>query len=280
MKSQSLEMAHQEYENLLTLQALDGLEPAEERRLAAHLDTCSECRGELTELRDAAGLLAHAAPPQEPGAEVRARILDAVRNERKSTTAASPVVPFKPRSRATGWPVMLRLAAAVVFGALLLGLFVLWQRDIRSRREIERLSRELNQQKADLDRNREALARQQAVLELLNSPGMKRMELNGTPQAQTARATFVYDHDSGRGMIMTRGLPVAPPGMAYELWFIPKGKAPMPGKTFTVDASGHAMMPDQIPSEARDSMIIAVTLEPKGGSAAPTGPLYLASPAL
>ena len=118
------------------------------------------------------------------------------------------------------------------------------------------------------------------MLELLNSPGMKRMELNGTAQAQTARATFVFDHDSGRGMIMTRGLPVAPPGMAYELWFIPKGKAPMPGKTFTVDASGHAMMPDQIPSEARDSMIIAVTLEPKSGSAAPTGPMYLASPAL
>lgn len=273
-------MAHQEYENLLTLQALAALEPSEERRLADHLESCSECRGELSELRDAAGLLAHAAPPVEPGPQVRSRILDAVRHERKSGSAASTVVPFQPRAEAAGWPVMLRWAAVVAIAALLLGIFVLWQRNIRSRREIDRLSRELNQQKVDLERNREALARQQGMLEFLNSPGMKRMELTGTQQAQTARASFVYDHESGRAMIMTKGLPMAPAGMAYELWFIPKGKAPMPGKTFTVDANGQAMMPDHLPAEARENMVIAVTLEPQRGSAAPTGPIYLASSSL
>jgi anti-sigma-K factor RskA len=273
-------MAHQEYEDLLTLQALDGLDPSEERRLADHLETCASCRGELAELRDAAGLLAHAAPRAEPGAEVRSRILEAVSHERKPGKIAFGVMPPRTLSAATQRVNLLRLAAVVVFAALLLGLFVLWQRDIRSRRDIDRLSRELNQQKTDLDRNREALARQQAALEVLNSPDMKRMELTGTQEAKTARATFVYDGVTGRAMIMTKGLPMAPSGMAYEVWFIPKGKAPMPGKTFTVDAGGHAMMPDQIPPEARDNMIIAITLEPQSGSAAPTGPIYLSSGAL
>jgi len=271
-------MAHQEYENLLTLRALDALDASERRELDQHLETCPECRGELSELSDSAGLLAHASPLAEPGPEVRARILNQVRNEKRSK-AASEVVPFRVRPAASPWPGLLRLAAALAFVALLAGMIVLWQRDVRSRREIARLTQDFNQQKEELARNRDALAHQRAALELMNSPGMKRMELAGTQTAATARATFVYDRQTGRAVLMTDGLPAAPSGMAYEVWFIPRGHSPMPGKTFTVDAAGHAMMMDQIPSEAREGATIAVTLEPKSGSASPTGAIYLASPA-
>ena len=53
----------------------------------------------------------------------------------------------------------------------------------------------------------------------------------------------------------------------------------MPGKVFTVDSSGHAMIMDQLPSEAMKDAVIAITVEPKSGSTAPTGAIYLASPA-
>jgi len=72
---------------------------------------------------------------------------------------------------------------------------------------------------------------------------------------------------------------MAPSGMAYEVWFIPKGQSPMPGKTFTVDSAGKAMMMDEMPAEARENAVVAITLEPEKGSASPTGPIYLASPA-
>jgi anti-sigma-K factor RskA len=143
-----------------------------------------------------------------------------------------------------------------------------------------RLSRELSELKEGRARDAETMARQSEALALLNSPDMKKMELAGTQTAKTARATFVYDQATGRAMIMTHGLPVAPAGMAYEVWFIPKGHAPMPGKTFTVDATGRAMMMDHVPPEARESATIAVTLEPKGGSASPTGAMYLSSASL
>ena len=52
----------------------------------------------------------------------------------------------------------------------------------------------------------------------------------------------------------------------------------MPGKMFTVDASGRAMVSGEIPLEARTSAVIAITLEPKKGSAAPTSAIYLSSP--
>ena len=272
-------MEHQAYEELVTLQALDALDASDQRELDKHLDTCSACRTELAELRDAAGLLAHASTPAEPSAQLRARILDEVRKEAKSAApaAASTVVPFRPRPAPSVWPNLLRLAAGIVFGAMLIGLFVLWQRDGRSRQEIARLSEQFNQQKEELARDREALARQREAIALMNSPGMKRMELAGTQTAQSARATFVYDRDTGRAMLMTNGLPVAPAGMAYEVWFIPKGHSPMPGKVFKVDSSGQAMMMEQMPPEAMENAVVAITLEPEKGSASPTGPIYLAS---
>jgi anti-sigma-K factor RskA len=272
-------MEHQAYEELLTLQALDALDAPDQRKLEEHLETCGACSRELAELRDAAGLLAHASTPAEPSAQVRARILAAVRSEKQPKTA-SPVVQFKARPAAIVWPTLLRLAAVIAFVALLIGIVTLWQRDVRSRQEMARLSRELSELKEGRARDAETMARQSEALALLNSPDMKKMELAGTQTAKTARATFVYDQATGRAMIMTHGLPVAPAGMAYEVWFIPKGHAPMPGKTFTVDATGRAMMMDQVPPEARESATIAVTLEPKSGSASPTGAMYLSSASL
>src|SRR6185436_12625447 len=146
----------------------------------------------------------------------------------------------------------LRIAAAIAFVALLIGVAVLWRREASSQQEIARLSQQLDQQNQELAHNREALA-------LINAAGAKKMELAGSQTAQAARGTFIYDQATGRAVVMTNGLPAVPAGMAYEVWFIPKGHSPMPGKTFTVDNAGHAMMMDQMPSEAMDSATIAIT---------------------
>ena len=277
-------MEHQEYQELLTLHALGALDASDRREVEDHLQDCSVCRTELIELRDSAALLAHAAPPAEPSADVRARILDQVRREPRREQIASEappsVVPFRARTAPNPWQKALRIAAAIAFVALLAGVIVLWQRNVRTRQELARLSQQLEQQNNELGRYREALAHQREALEFLNSPGMKKMELAGTQTANAARGTFVYDRNTGRAMLLTAGLPAAPPGMAYEVWFIPKGHSPMPGKTFNVDARGQAMMMDQMPLEARDNAVIAITLEPKSGSASPTGAIYLSSPAL
>lgn len=276
-------MEHQEYQELLTLHAFGALDASDRVKVEDHLQGCSVCRTELIELRDSAALLAHAAPPAEPSADVRARILDRVRREPRvqpGREAAASVVPFRARPETSAWLNALRLAAAIAFVALLFGIIVLWQRDLRTRQELARLSQQLEQQNSELARNREALVNQRDALALLNSPGMKKMELAGTQTANTARGTFLYDRNTGRAMLVTAGLPAAPAGMAYEVWFIPKGRSPMAGKTFNVDAGGQAMMMDQVPAEARENAVIAITLEPRSGSPSPTGAIYLSSPAL
>ena len=276
-------MEHQEYQELLALYALDALDASEARALETHLGTCATCGAELVELREAAALLAHASTPAEPRAEVRERILEGARNASQSgqpvAGTSAKVVPLRPSTVARLWPNVLRLAAAVAFVALLTGVIVFWRRDVRSRREIAQLSHQINTQQHELLRDRDVLARQREALALLNSPGMKRMDLAGTQTAKNARATFVFDRETGRSVLMTEGLPAPPADMAYEVWFIPKGHSPMPGKMFTVDSAGHAMISDHVPMEARENAVIAITLEPKRGSAAPTGAIYLSSPA-
>lgn len=276
-------MEHQEYEELLALHALDALDASEARSLEEHLSTCAECRDELIELRDAASLLAHASTTAAPRDEIRARIIAAAHSETRegrTTTSELPaqVVPLPRRTRTSLWPNLLKLAAAIAFVALIIGIVVLWRSDVRSRQEIARLSRQVSTQQHELTRERDARVRERDAIALLSSPGAKKIELAGTQTAQNARAMFVFDQQTGRAVLLTEGLPVTPADKAYELWFIPKDHSPMPGKMFAVDATGRAMVSDQVPPEAREHSVIAITLEPKRGSAVPTGAIYLSSP--
>src|SRR5215471_15196269 len=269
-------MEHSQYQELVSGYALEALDPAEERSLREHLELCAECRAELAQMRDTAALLAHAAPAAAPGPHVRQQILRDIRGQTRAAATAPKVAPLRESSGA--WASGLRLAAGIAFVALLLGVVVLWRRDAASRRELARLSDQISRQQRELQSEHDKVARQTEALALLASPDAKTMALAGTNGVQNARAAFVFDKTSGQGVLMIDGLPPSPPDKAYEVWFIPNGRPPIPGPTFTV-LEGRAMISHTLPVEARSPAVVAVTLEPKSGSAAPTGPVYLSSPA-
>src|SRR5882724_1115624 len=275
-------MEHQDYQQLLIPHSLDALEVSEARELKAHLETCAECRAEFVALRDDAALRAYSAEPAEPRPEVRARILESVRAERTGDRAGAvmndKVVTMRPRANWNVWTKGLRIAAGLAFIALLIGLIVFWRREVKLRQEVAQLNRQLNTQQHESVRDRDVLARQREALALLNSPDAKRLELAGSQTAQNARGSFVYDQKTGKAILVADGLPATPADKAYELWFIPKGHSPVPGRIFTVDSSGHALLPEQMPADAMGNAVIAITLEPKRGSAVPTGAIYLSSP--
>jgi anti-sigma-K factor RskA len=76
---------------------------------------------------------------------------------------------------------------------------------------------------------------------------------------------------------MASKLPSVPQGKAYQLWFIVGNKPPTPGKTFVPDSAGNAVLKDELPREAVDANVFAITVEPATGSEAPTSPIYLRS---
>ena len=114
---------------------------------------------------------------------------------------------------------------------------------------------------------------------MVTTPGARVRELKGIDLGAGATASVAYDQ-SGHAMLMAKKLPSPPQGKAYQLWFIVGNKPPMPGKTFSPDNTGNGTLKDQMPREAMDSPIFAITMEPEGGVSAPTGPIYLSSSAV
>lgn len=305
-------MKHEDYKELIALDALDALEDEGERRaLATHLAECADCRAEFDAVRAAASSLAYAATPAAPAPELRAQILARIKSQPQleqqegdarmpsssgngaanATTAASTSnagvavasnvsAPdeFARRREARELRVSRRLfvfgtlAASLAVAALLVSLLMLWQRNNRLQDEIARLSTNANQ-------TAQELARTRADRELLAAPEAHTATLAGTKMAEGARARLTFDERTGRAMLMAADLPPAPAGKAYQLWFIAEGKPPMPGNVFQTDASGHAEMHDIVPPEGRRAAVYAVTLEPASGTSAPTGEMYLKSSA-
>ncbi len=245
-------MVHDDYKEMIPARALSALDAAEERALNEHLENCAECRKELEDWQATAAALSLTSDPAEPSPQVRERILSEVRKE-----VSSKVVPIRSASKRNIWSSFGSLgaiAAVVLFIALIIGLIVLWQQN----RALEK---------------RLALANE--FVEILNTPGARVVEMT-EPLGLGASAKVAYDRD-GRVLLIASKLPTVPPGKAFQLWFIAPDKAPVPGKTFLPDKTGRVVLKDQIPSDAIDARIFAITVEPEGGVKAPTGPIYLRS---
>ena len=287
-------MSHEEYKEMLAEHALGALDEAEARALETHLATCAECRAELAQWLDTTVALAYSAPRVEPSPQLRSRLLENVRAEKQESTspatkrregapidvvsktkqapAATNVIPMPQRPR-TRWNTMQRfgaLAASLAFAAFIITLVALWNRNRSMQAEVAQLSRDLQTTQQQLKRERE-------ISEMFTAPDTRVATLTGTEMAPRAQARLAYNK-SGSAMMIVDGLPPAPAGKDYQIWFIADGK-PVPGGVFKPDNAGHVEMHDQVPLQARSAAAFAITLEPQGGTPAPTGQKYLLSTA-
>lgn len=80
-------MRHEDYKELLALEAVGALDAGETRALEEHVSSCDECRQELREMSDAASALAFTVAPVAPPAHLRSRVLEQVRGLAPSTQA-------------------------------------------------------------------------------------------------------------------------------------------------------------------------------------------------
>jgi anti-sigma-K factor RskA len=246
-------MIHEAYKEMIPARALSALDAAEAQELNEHLENCDECRKELEEWQATAAALALTPNAAEPSPAVRERILGEVRKD----LSTPQVIPFRSTARNiwTSFGSLGAMAAVVLLTALIVGLVVLWRQNLAIRDE---------------------LARSREFVELVTTPGARVSELKGIDLGAGATARLAYD-PNGRAVLVANRLPSPPQGKAYQLWFIVGNKPPVPGKTFVPDSTGKGTLKDQVPREALDSAIFAITVEPEGGVSAPTGPIYLRS---
>src|SRR5256714_1781750 len=297
-------MRHEEFKELLALEATGALEAGERGPLEGHLSSCAECRAELREMTDAVAALAYTVAPVAPPASLRARVLERIRavdpSELKAVDtselkddARDTVADARARRRAvaddargvlkrfslwqllTASPSLSFGAAAAAVAVVLLGAttLMLWSRTEALRTDVARLSSRLDESEKEVAGTREQLASARDASDLLASPDARVMQLAGKEVAPQARAVLAYDHSTGRAVLMASGLPPAPAGKEYQLWLI-ADKGPVPGGTFKTGADGRARMSDRLPAGV-SKPTFAVTLEREGGESAPKGEMYL-----
>jgi anti-sigma-K factor RskA len=240
----------------------------------------------VDEFAGTASQLAHTAPPAEPPAALKTRLLDRI--SANGGPAAKP-----PASLLTFW---LPLAAAAGFAlvavwfaqlhlvsrsenSLLHEQLALADASLRSARnqlEAERLlaNRQLNdatQAIASLDRQ----LREQGDLARFKIATLASL-LGNSPQAL---AVAVWDPNAQEGILSVEKLPALAADKDYQLWVIdPQYPIPVDGGVFTVDPqTGVARYQFKAGKPVRTVAKFAVSLERKGGVPKAEGPMVLIS---
>ena len=96
-------------------------------------------------------------------------------------------------------------------------------------------------------------------------------ELQGSGPAEDVRAEVVEVGD-GRAVLVAENLPATPEGEVYETWLM-HGDVPEPAGLFEPGDGGDAAAPIEGSIDKADA--VAVTVEPSGGSPAPTSDILL-----
>jgi anti-sigma-K factor RskA len=265
----------------LTLFALGSLPPEEAASIRAHAVDCAECRTEVAELNLDFAYLALDVPVATPSAGVRQRLMARVENEaslagfresgnasRKlvampaspSRAAAAEAAPSRPRSSLIlPWI----FAAACGLFAVGAGLDNLLLRD-----RVKDLSRNSQRLEAKAQRAGDVLA-------VLTAPDAQRVTLTAgkTPPQPMGRASYLRAR--GQLIFTANNLAALPQGKVYELWLIPASGSPIPAGTFAPDTQGSAAVVFPKLPAGVEAKAFGVTVEPEGGSSAPTSAILL-----
>ena len=168
------------------------------------------------------------------------------------------------------WLTLASAAIAVLLAVTSLGLLL----DVQRLKDSNaKLAVELQQAKQDGAHAKEVLA-------MFTDPKAQHMTLvavRPTPPARPDHIKTIYQKDKGHILLVASNLAPIPDDKVYQLWMLSAaGRQPMPCGTFRIDGNGNGMMLDVMEKEGVDAQGFAVTVEPVGGSKAPTSPIMYA----
>ena len=251
------EMNNERFEDLKDAYVLGAL-PEEERLsfedyLAAH----PERQAEIDELGAVAGLLAFSPQDQEPSPELRSRVMEVVEAEAEPrrvggrSTFARIGDYLSVRSLAFG------AAALLVIG--LLSWNVLLQDQVQDLQgQVENAQGQVQNLQGELE---DAQAQQRQTIKLEGS------------WADQGAVAEVAPMQKNQIILVARNMPSVPEDKTCQIWVI-KGDVPKSGGVFQPDGNGTAT---PITNSITKADVIAVTVEPAGGSEQPTSdPVLLA----
>jgi hypothetical protein len=258
------DMAHQPFDEWSTLAAVGALDGIERARFDAHLASgCAICEANLREQTQVAAALPWALPDVPLRPEVRDRLMARVATERRPGAGRqAPGRPAAAAARPAGarasWQWAGGLLAASVAAALVWNIH-----DTRGALESER---------ARVAQLEQELTQERAITALVGHTDTQAASLRGVDMAAHAEGWIVWSPSRGEGFVVVHHLPVLPAGQQYQLWVLGTPRW-APAGTFRVDSIGHATL--TVPVSHQQPEGFAVTVEPAGPHAIPTGPTVM-----
>lgn len=241
--------------------ALDSLDAAEAAAFEEHLESCGSCRDEVRSLREAAGALALDVA-ETPPASLRSSVLAGISQVRPlppvasepappgnlvAETEAASSVPVHEMAaarerrtrRRSPWLVGVAAALAVVAGGAVV-------RSVQLDRELASVSDQVA-----------------AVSAVLTAP-----DATTTTATMTTggRAAVVSSESLGSSVLIVDDLAPAPAGRTYQIWYLSDSGAAV-SAGFVPDVRRSAVL---LQGDLGAASGIGVTVEPEGGSSAPT----------
>ena len=233
--------------DLLPAYALDDLALDERRHVEQHLDACSACRERLEAYLAIGQVLLTSVPPVEPPPGLRARLI---------ASLAGKTVAGRPRSRRgrRGWQA---LAAATALLLLVVNIFMFYETRALARQQEQLAAR---------------LVEDQTALGLAAYPGARTALVRG----EGTYGTFLFEPDLPVSVLYAWGLEPLGSGETYQAWLIEPDGDRVDGGIFQAEpGAGFVRLLINAPQDLSAYIGIGVTIEPSGGSRAPTGPRVL-----
>lgn len=231
---------HPEIVELLPDYAVGALADGDLWRVAAHLDTCADCRRDLAFILETVTFLTDA---PLPGPSVKTAVL-----ARTGTTPLKTITPAPPTNvRRFPLAVMALVAAAVLVAA---GLAV-WTMVL-----------EEDQSEGDL------------VASLLLDPDAAH-PINDSELDVGAGGAMFVDDSRDVAFLVASGLPLPGPEQRYQIWLFKEDGERISAGFVPVDSDGVGQAVVRAPEEFAAYWAVGVSLEPAAGSDAPTTPLVV-----
>lgn len=280
----SSELTYHQILELLPAYTIGALEPDEMLAVDAYLKDQQDLLSRLRQLEAATTQLAYVAPDTPLPANAKSQLMTRIQAEvaETSVTSVAAFQPAPPLRRpvapesSLNWLTRLRLTLralnpwAIATGCALLVLILLtvYVSQLQSRlgqmsAQLDTLQTEINQLQQQQQADRHMLAL------IANTAPERVLQLPGTAELPQASGIFYSSSDS-QGVLILHGLTPLPPDQTYQLWLIPADGPPESAGLLAVPAAGPTWLTVDVPSTARNFAKVGVSLEPAGGSPAPT----------
>lgn len=222
--------------DLLPAFVVCALTEEETYQVASHLEVCPTCRAELKSLQQVADDLPLALAQTEPPARLKANLMESVHKRQAQATVSEP--PVKSRKLEFKLQRLLPVFGIAVFIVLAVVNVVLW--------------RQLYNGSLQAGSNFQSVA----LANTENSPG--------------AMGELVLDPNGQYGTLVVDNLAKLDSTKQYQVWLVKNGERTS-GGVFSVNPDGYAALELYAPMPLRLYDSIGISVEPFGGSPAPTG---------